>query len=662
MSIRELASRLRQSLSRRNQAEAQHFFALGLAESPDEMLFQTRIQGCFRASKDDFRIEAINTLITPFLKGPQDKLPADWMRYLESVKALLHVAATVRGVYRTILADTKHDGCRRLKEMLAQVEITWLARSSNLDTQDGLVALAGNNFPEQLAECFSFYAYHTLRDQQLRDCDLGVFDEGQILRGESSAFLTKVVPILKFQKAELLVDHFGYIAVRDKSVVTVIPPNEDFEKSLRFSFASSEIAEANLALRVLRQYGDAKSLSSYAEQLFKMLGSKLVHLKLNPERIVVFIPDIAELTDLITSDLYFQEELYSVELAKKEFHIDHEVFCSQPVFKSVTLLDVLRFQRIFCFLQAGIVAYLKAHNQHSAAVVVRSLVPVMSLDQLRQIVERFMSAPKATDLVELLTRTPGQPGIFDIQYQPIIRAESLCMVPFNLIAQSNLVRNVLVVSKFRFDAKTETDPVTESLARTLSDQGFAVTKNFNYSHNGSAGEVDILAARDGVFFAFECKGSIHPASTAELRTSYDYVEKAVAQLDRFMAAIKDKEFFLLFTKKLNWGGLSQDLAFSCIVMGNRMFTGYHRGTHAVRPLYSLASFIRSGELAYQDQIVNLWEGKSIHARDLVAYIEKNVMHDPLLKLMKPCEHTYQVGGKMLVFPSFALDVTELGQK
>ncbi len=210
------------------------------------------------------------------------------------------------------------------------------------------------------------------------------------------------------------------------------------------------------------------------------------------------------------------------------------------------------------------------------------------------------------------------------------------------------------------------DPLGEMLAETFREAGVQAKAKLRVQHDGHEVEVDVLAMLDGRLFAFECKNSLHPCNSFELRQSYDYIIKAAAQLNRFKQFLADEKFRRLLLSAAGFGKFDFSGLTTCIVMGNRMFNGHREAGHAVRSIYELANAIAGEGLKLtafaKDQgdpngpkikiRVPSRLSEKLSASDLVNYLERDSWHAPAFEAMKPYDQVITFGQRSLRFRSF----------
>ncbi|MDB6067909.1 MAG: hypothetical protein JWR26_4117 [Pedosphaera sp.] len=214
------------------------------------------------------------------------------------------------------------------------------------------------------------------------------------------------------------------------------------------------------------------------------------------------------------------------------------------------------------------------------------------------------------------------------------------------------------------------DPLGERLVTVFNEFGVSAKAKIKIRYAGAEVEADVLAIVENHLFAFECKNSLHPCNTYELRQSYDYILKAAAQLDNFRRLFADNKF-RRFVSNVAGFDVTRCVGFTtCIVTGNRMFSGHREAGHAVRNIHELENVIAGGGLVLAPfpedpnepkgaEIrvrVPSWAGEKIAASDLVEYIERDSWHVPAFKAMDFYDEVVAFGKRTLRMKSFMLDV------
>jgi hypothetical protein len=200
------------------------------------------------------------------------------------------------------------------------------------------------------------------------------------------------------------------------------------------------------------------------------------------------------------------------------------------------------------------------------------------------------------------------------------------------------------------------------IAAALQKHTEHVGATISYTFSGINGEVDVVALLGGFLFAFECKNSLLPASTYEIRTSYDHIVRAAHQLSRFAELYRQHEFRDYLAAKLRWPIAHDTQLVTCIIVGNRMFPGLRLDGHAVRASYEMANFIASGTIMIAGNEVRLWSGADFSGEDLRRYIEEDLLQRPTFDSMADCTEEYVFGESVFRWKTYVLNMEALAQQ
>jgi hypothetical protein len=246
-------------------------------------------------------------------------------------------------------------------------------------------------------------------------------------------------------------------------------------------------------------------------------------------------------------------------------------------------------------------------------------------------------------------------------------------LPLGILTNSNLCRNLLQAIGFRFDSESSEDPIVLAMEKCLEPNSSITKTNVNYSFNGVKGEIDVLAVIDDCIFIFECKNSLHPCNPFELRTTYDYIQKAANQLNRFCDLWKQESFRQYLVTKIKAGNPLPSQLCMCIVTGNRMFSGLREQGHSVRPIHELCNIIRTGEISldlydFSDQrlaresvSIKLWKKDRFSAEDLLNYIQEDSLHKCYFNSMEKFEYSIRLNKNLLVQETYLLNLDSFFQ-
>jgi hypothetical protein len=328
----------------------------------------------------------------------------------------------------------------------------------------------------------------------------------------------------------------------------------------------------------------------------------------------------------------FKEEYNDLGNASDALFADGDELLSFEFAPHVSLWDLLKVQRLFNFMRFYLSHRVLGLRNSRPQVLLQSMVPAFTDSKLRQLLGFVVPEFKVSALIKFLSWDPGSDGHFDVQYQPIIRTEHEYLVPASVLGSSNSLRNSFQLCRKRLYPDGAHDPLSVALLNSFRDHTAYTRANVRYCWKTESGELDVLALFDGRLFVVECKNSLLPTGPHELRTSYDYIQTAAEQLNRFSRVYGDPHYRDLLAKNLGWPITPSTRLVTCIVMSNRMFSGYRITKHAVRGAGEFTGFMSHGSLrlALEDcsESHSFWKGDKLSGEDLEEFIDGDVTYKP----------------------------------
>lgn len=662
--MKQSATELRHAISAKDTQKAERILLAGLAGNPDKFVEVLREQGVFRTYRYGFRSDTIAPLVeTALSRGGKDLSPSS-QAYLKSVLALSELAPAVAARLKKVRMVVNSG---QFKTFLVAVEL--LFRRMHAKVIEENISTWRNYALEELAEGFSYY-FSLLREKE----NLSITDINTLhpIRLNSDFYVDKLAAlasIVRFREAEFQIEAFPYIASTSDQETTVQALSPDFEKSLRWGYIISEEQRNADGTRLMAEGGP--SLKDLATGFVEGLGDRAFEVIQGPSaRIRIHFPLIEKFVEAFTGNAFFVEDVAFIRDTMKSLFVTYEDLRATPVHNSITLIDVLKFRRVCVFLQAALDEYCQRQKLLADPVYYRSLVAHLSEPQALDWISKLTGIADSKSVLDLFCSTDEKSAVFDLQYTPVMRAAGQYLVPIGVVANCNALRNALQRSRFRFDAGARIDPLGDQLVAAFQHAGVPAKAKIKVRHAGADAEVDVLAMIDKHLFAFECKNSLHPCNAYELRQSYVYILKATSQLTRFTELLKDAQFRRSVSTVAGFDVTSYAGLTTCIVTGNRMFSGHREGGHAVRNAHELENVIIGGKLVLlpfaEDPAkpdspktrvrVNSWQGSELSASDLVRYIERDSWHAPAFSAMYPHDEVIPFGRRSLRFKSFMLDV------
>jgi hypothetical protein len=169
-----------------------------------------------------------------------------------------------------------------------------------------------------------------------------------------------------------------------------------------------------------------------------------------------------------------------------------------------------------------------------------------------------------------------------------------------------------------------------------------------------------MAFKEGLLFIVECKDTIHPTDTFEMRTTYDHIKKAVSQIKYVMTALKDEQCSNDFFKKVGIQPADVLEIHPAIVLSNNKFWGYSFEGISIRNFRELHKFITDGiwSISLDESSITkfrIWEKEEFSIDDLKLFL--NETESPHNLFFDACHRNeYPVGQHMfqekytLLFP------------
>jgi hypothetical protein len=391
----------------------------------------------------------------------------------------------------------------------------------------------------------------------------------------------------------------------------------------------------------------------------QMKAADLIELKSDPRRWRFSFPAAESLQKLLKSGGYFREEFSVIAQLAKELFTSVETL-EQFQIEGINVATLFHCQRLINLLRFAIAPFLAQHIRTDASTVAQSLIPVFARESLLELLEYGSSRKDAEVLLDLLTWNPKKAQMFDAMYQPFIEmSPGQYMVPLNILGSADLIRNLMMLTGQRLNSG-KNDPLGELFKNVLLKATDKAECDVKYKFGTEAGEIDTVAMIGNVMFVFECKNSLLPCSMFELRTSWDHLLHAKHQLDRFGQFWLSSEFRQLLANKLGWNldGVSEVV--TCIVTGNRMFSGIRLGQHPVRPFYEIGNFIIGGELIIFGQELRLRPEGPLAGAALRDFISSDELQKKRFAALRCDDKIVRFGETTVSIEDYVLDPLLLG--
>lgn len=627
----------------------------------DIAISRMRRKGMLRASKYDYR----GLLIANIARAALDMRPLVIARderfdYLTSILALTKLAPSAKALHDRIVRILKTREDIALKTVLAVVN----SRFYNHSLPDmSLSSLRIDRYSiEDLSDAASliFMIYRGIFPIHDHCCN-HIDAEG--VSGPTSSYerlFVAAVRLTKFKDAEELVDGLPFQARVGRGVVRVASIDPDIEKSIRMGYIQGQNQVA-IRGRHLNGTSPALAVRDFIEKGFERGAfDRLVELVDFPvRRFRLFLPTAPQIFEMFRTDVLFRDELESLLVIDADVYGDHDP--NEQIAPHVTMMDLLKVQRYFNFISCLYQRKLETVSDEAdrAYLTFTSTIPVVPHDRFfEQMQLIFDDEAKSRAIIDLLALRWDAPHL-DLQYTPLIDLGSYYVIAPHVLAASNLARNVTVSNKLRSFALASGDPMMKAVIEAFASSGFKVRSDFKIRAGGKSVELDIVAWCENALFLFECKNAYHPCSPHEMRNSFDAIREGRDQLDIRSELFRQPHHQAALFAKLGWDVPPTDQVHTGIIIANRIFHGAQFNGHPVRQAHELINVLRSGTIGGSGRDLRFWASAEFTADDLITYLGADSVAAKQLSALEPVPLEFDLGGKRLIFDSYALDPERL---
>jgi hypothetical protein len=582
--------------------------------------------------------------------------------YLDSVAALGALAPTIRSRLRRLSVDITPF---RFKRHLVAAE--YLFRRLLQQNHDPHRTAWQDFTLEELADGFSYYSSLL---QENGSVSVRHLNRLPLPRSGLTHFLdnfAELARIIRFREAETLVAHFPYRACTQGNITYVAAINPTLEKSIRWGYIRE--GAQRFADREKSAEAEFPSLMDLATDFVSRLGDRMCQIVGGDQpRVRIELPLAPEFVRALSGDHIFKEEVALVNETLKSLFLRLNDIRTARIYKSVTLHQLLNFRRVCAFTAFAQDEFCRRRNLLNTPTHFRSFVTHFSAEEAHTFLRTFCGTEHPEDILDVVCDPQSAVKVFDLQRMPVLKVADQYLIPSAVVASSSIINNALQATRFRFDDASSVDPVTETLEAACATAGIPTCSRVEYAFQGSSGEIDLLALFGNQVFAFECKNSLTPCSLHELRQSYGYIKKGFQQLSRLRRVLPSPGFIAWLRKKTGLAIPAHPHLATCVVMGNRMFSGYNEDGHCVRNIYEIENAIAGGivQTAFPMRAADpygpkvhletrIWEGEHLTSKDLVEYLGDHPLYNMAFEAMFEHDNEITFGDKRLVFRSFAQD-------
>ncbi len=678
-SKRRLLSRMKRYRSNKIEETFSAIFLYAIYE-PDNAITEARLKGVFRYKGYGFESNRALHLLELIKEN------ADFLSFSEStmnfIESKIHCSPlwsiykkTENQIIKAIKKANKEnvereqDGIKfessLYKELLVFIEIFFI-----IDKRPLLISeLMDKNqlayySKEQVSSAISYIVFLYDKTIGIDRSKHYIINSDRVFSKELEKIVLNACKVQLLEEYELRVDYLKYSVKNKHKELIFYSSSSNIEKSFRLGFINKEIQNIQwYKNHISNNNNDAENKSitfdNFINHIIENSKVPLIREKneLGMNRYVFGIPEII-VQDVLKQIDYFEEEFIEITNEMKEI-LDDELE-NKMITKHATVRDLVLFQRYFRIINALITNLLsqKKFNKEKHKIA-NSLVPQIKSGQLRKQLSFFIENSKAVDeLLELLTYNEAYK--LDLQYTPLIFTQDGYSCPSQIIAKSNLLRNVIVNAYLRSKDTVNNSFDGFSLEKSVINMfryvGYKVYTNLNFTYDGDAGEIDVLVTNGEFFLFIECKSPFEPTSLFETRSLLQNVKKADKQLDLIKKAFEDSNFAKSYFLSRNIDYIENNTIKTCIILGSRLFSGSSLAKHPIRSIQGFPNMLLHGTIEGDVGIWKFWKNGTYCDDDLFNYLDdENSLISYQLDSMNKTYESFKTNGYKISLETFTLN-------
>ena len=543
------------------------------------------------------------------------------IKYLESIVNFSTVLDSYNAIEKHIINefrtfDRVYKNKSIIKTILSATDFLFL--SNHHPTKTNNLSDISNRPKEDISSAASFLIHlYTTRIRKI-NVKTSFVNEDYMKSDKLSKLFVAACYYSDFKEFEIMIDHFDYTCEKTATSLYIKPPYEDFEKSIRAGYIRTEIQLMN---DVLGENSEALSLEEFVEKITAKGDFKFFTITetFNYPRYRLEFPE--SVFELIIEKFFrpsnlFKEEIIYLSQIFKEQLLTPDDLENIKIKDDLTLYDFIKIRRVFSLFYLIFTKEIYKIEKLNTDLLLRSLVPVYTSEQLYKIFDQLIPN-KLDSFLDIVCWEPGLEIVFDLQYQPILFFDDKFLIPLSIFSNSNYIRNLFASQYKQSNAKLLNSG--ESLIKYLSSTFTKISiPVFEETEIGNT-DIDVLAVYNDTLFVFECKHSLLPVSSYDLRTTYDYIKKAEKQLDKINESFHDGNLLKIIERKRKISTDKITRIISCIVLSNRLFNG-NAFKYPIRNINELTQMLTQGMMRTELGTFNVWKAKNLTLEFLLDYL------------------------------------------
>lgn len=656
--FKEFLKRIELSVLNADYLISRNIFIVTLFYKPEETFDFIRRKGIFRYSRYVNKKCIVKSLARELIEICQEfgHISTQILSYLESIINFATVLDSYNDSQRHIIEEfktfeRKNKDKSIIKTLLVTADYLFLSGHNPKTIKD--LSDISNRTKEDISAAISFLIHIYTDKIKSENINTKFVAEEYIRSGEISKLIIPACYYSDFKEFEIMIDHFDYSCQKINNHLYIKPSFDDFEKSIRSGYIRADLQQFNDIIDI----DEAVSFEDFVKKINSQ--EKLKFFKLtetyNYPRYTLEIPEpvyefIVE--RFIKPDDLFKDEVMYLSFVFKEQLLNLNDLNRIKIKDDLTLYELIKVRRMFTLFYLMFANEIYKIEKVNTDLLFRSLIPVYTIDKFYLFMEKLLPTEKIDSFLDLVCWEPGAEFVFDLQYHSILFLNDSFFIPLSIFSHSNTIRNLFASENKQPNSilHNSGDALVSKLMNTfdvISIPSFAETQIGNT-------DIDVCALFQDTLFVFECKHTLHPVNSYDLRTTYDYIRKAESQLDKINQSFQDGKLLEILENKLKIKTDKIKKIVSCIVLSNRTFNG-NIFKYPVRYINEVDNMLTTGTMRTEFGTFRVWPNESLTLDFMLDYFSlTNKLTTLLMDSLSKKTLTYEYAKSKILFDTYYL--------
>lgn len=402
------------------------------------------------------------------------------------------------------------------------------------------------------------------------------------------------------------ISYFNYslekIKVDQKTIIKIHPPSQEFEYFLRLGYIREQVNRKIQPFTILDQnIDDYPSLNMTTKSLAESKLNYLAQWIEKPfPRLRMILPysetngfPLKELINKIT----FQEEAMILDLLVNEYLVTP----NQKLTDNLMISDFITIYMAILSSNLLNINLISEYNRMKKKFSFNSMIRVQNKIHIKEFASLFeFDEDQFNDFLDLISWDSAEGSYYDLQYAPFLKCENSYMTLPCTISTSNIIRNIQVSNRIR--VPKQGDKFVEICSRLFKMKFKKVVTEKRIKKNNVKTEIDMVVLYENYLYLFECKYSVPPYNSHELRNTWAYVKKGITQQKIANKILSEETILKAYLD--SWfpnNGIRNYKKIkvkNCILLSGRNFSGMTIDDIPIRDFHSLNAILSEGQTSF----------------------------------------------------------------